>query len=159
MRNQIKSIFVEFSFNTFDYVLGIFSCFQCILIQLVEICFVLPCSGSTCVESSEPHIAPEHAEAQVGDGVQLNCTTYYKTEPVNWQHIPHGKNLTLDVYIGGQFVNNYDTTRYKAQTNNKTGTNNLIITAVKLGDSGLYRCIEQEGRGQHSDAELSVIGI
>ena len=104
------------------------------------------------------HIAPEHAEAQVGERIQMICKTYYKTEPVNWQHIPFGKAIPVDVYIGGKIVIGY-ASRYEAQMDSTTGTSNLIITAVKLEDSGLYRCIEKDGLGQYKDAELTVIGI
>src|SRR5688572_23260613 len=110
------------------------------------------------VENHGLYVVPEHAEAQVGARVQLICTTYYKTETVNWQHIPLGKSVPVDVYISGKFVDNY-TSGYDAQMNNNTGANNLIIISAKLGDGGLYRCIEKEGHGQHKDAELTVIGI
>lgn len=109
------------------------------------------------VDNIDLHITPEHDEAQVGARVQLNCTTYYKTEPVSWQHIPLGKSL-IDMYMNGKFYNDY-TSGYDAQMNNNTGTNTLIIKAVKLEDGGLYRCIENDGGGKHKDAELTVIGI
>lgn len=107
-------------------------------------------------ENTDLHIAPVHGEAQVGASVQLICTTFYKTERVNWQHIPLWKTLPVDMYISGKFFNNY-VTGYEAQMNRTTGTNSLIIKAVKSGDGGLYRCIEKEGLGQHKDAELTVI--
>lgn len=88
----------------------------------------------------------------------MSCVTSLPKE-IFWRHVPAGSpsHEPKEVYAFGNMHPPYKD-RCEMQINRTAGFYQLVIPRVELTDAGLYTCQEDEGIGNSSQAELTVLG-
>lgn len=96
-------------------------------------------------------------EVIVGQSVRLRCSTS-DIYDVNWEHFPTGSASKSYVFFGGGMIIPYHRRFSVDRGSGNPGQYDLVISSVESSDSGRYRCIDREGQGEQSEAELIVLG-
>ena len=105
---------------------------------------------------------PANTISAVGGSVTLECgTSYYWTgSSVWWEYKRVGSNKHQSIYLGNiGFANEYAAGgRHTIIPDGTKGQYNLHIRSLTLDDAGTYTCVDRDGLGQKSSAELVILG-
>jgi hypothetical protein len=98
-------------------------------------------------------IKPENKKAWKGSGVRLECCTNLD-DPLVWYFTPVGAHTSTEIFNGDHVIasnSNYqvDVTRSRCYT--------LVIPSVTKDHAGRYECQNNDGFGEKSPAEVTVI--
>lgn len=105
---------------------------------------------------------PVDAEVMVGQMVTLNCSTSIQNVGVKWFHISVGADPSQKIIIYGNYkVYPPNENRVHIERTFTAGSYafNLVIPVVRVKDAGRYQCVDDEGTGNKSMAQLIVLSL
>jgi hypothetical protein len=127
---------------------------QAVLLLIVCLCISLIDSGLQKREIEEPLSSKI---LQFDENVTFNCKTSL-SKPVIWYFIPaDNPNDDRNIFNGKRLIVPMRS-RYVMDIDVETGKYNLVIPKVDKQHAGKYECIENDGFGEKSSAELVVVG-
>lgn len=104
---------------------------------------------------------PINSLALAGDTARLSCLSNSNRSTLIWERQLLGSSRYEDFYTGSSFVRKYSDKRYtvEAPGGEEGGSqrSTLVMTAVRLGEAGRYRCVVSVSDTAAS-AELVVMG-
>ena len=107
-------------------------------------------------------VAPVHTISTVGRTVTLQCrTSYLSGSSVWWVYKRVGSNKEQNIFLGNiGLANEYAAGgRHMIIPDESIGQYNLHIRGLTMDDAGTYTCVDRDGLGSKSSAELVVLGV